>query len=168
MSEYQYYEFQVIDRPLTAAEMRELRNASTRASITPTRFVNEYEWGDFKGNPKIWIEKDGGNRDREKDPNVCAVSRARDLDTGRNFKLSAGNGVCHRIFAPACPVKVVGNKTASVILKYEVYAENTVSREMRINRILGNRQKRFVGALRALDPGLFANAGNPLVEQAGL
>ena len=37
--------------------MRELRSVSTRATITPTRFVNEYEWGDFKGNPAVWIEK---------------------------------------------------------------------------------------------------------------
>jgi hypothetical protein len=57
MSEYQYYEFQAIDRPLTQAQMRELRSVSTRATITPTRFVNEYEWGDFKGNPAVWIEK---------------------------------------------------------------------------------------------------------------
>ncbi|MDH3316099.1 MAG: hypothetical protein OER43_10075 [Gammaproteobacteria bacterium] len=41
MSEYQYYEFQAIDRPLTQSQMRELRSVSTRATITPTRFVNE-------------------------------------------------------------------------------------------------------------------------------
>jgi hypothetical protein len=49
MSEYQYYEFQAIDRPLTAKEMDELRSYSTRARITPTSFVNDYSWGDFKG-----------------------------------------------------------------------------------------------------------------------
>lgn len=49
MSEYQYYEFQAIHRPLTHSQMREVRNFSTRATITPTRFVNEYHWGDFKG-----------------------------------------------------------------------------------------------------------------------
>ncbi len=57
MSEYQYYEFQAIDRPLTEQEMRELRAYSTRATITPTRFVNHYEWGSFKGNPAVWMEK---------------------------------------------------------------------------------------------------------------
>ena len=31
MSEYQYYEFQAIDRPLGAKEMSELRAYSTRA-----------------------------------------------------------------------------------------------------------------------------------------
>ena len=49
VSEYQYYEFQAIDRRLTAHEMAELRSFSTRARITPTSFVNDYEWGAFKG-----------------------------------------------------------------------------------------------------------------------
>ena len=57
MSEYQYYEFQAIDRPLTARQMRAIRAVSSRASITPTRFVNHYEWGDFKGNPGRWLER---------------------------------------------------------------------------------------------------------------
>lgn len=57
MSEYQFYEFQTIDRPLTEQEMRKLRAYSTRATITPTRFVNHYEWGNFKGNPAVWMEK---------------------------------------------------------------------------------------------------------------
>jgi hypothetical protein len=47
MSEHQYYEFQALDRPLTDKEMRELRGYSTRARITPTSFVNDYERGDF-------------------------------------------------------------------------------------------------------------------------
>jgi hypothetical protein len=57
MSEYQYYEFQAIDRPLTKREQRKLRGYSTRATITSTRFVNEYHWGDFKGDPAEWMEK---------------------------------------------------------------------------------------------------------------
>jgi hypothetical protein len=57
MSEYQYYEFQAIDRPLTAREMDELRSYSTRARITATSFVNEYSWGDFKGDADAWMEK---------------------------------------------------------------------------------------------------------------
>lgn len=57
MSEYQYYEFQAIDRPLTERQIRDLRRYSTRASITSTRFVNHYEWGDFKGDPSTWLAK---------------------------------------------------------------------------------------------------------------
>jgi hypothetical protein len=49
MSEYQYYEFLALDRPLTAAEQAEVRQLSTRATITATSFTNEYDWGDFKG-----------------------------------------------------------------------------------------------------------------------
>jgi hypothetical protein len=57
MSEYQYYEFQAIDRPLTKEEMAKIRTFSTRATITPTRFVNEYTWGDFKGDPRAMVEQ---------------------------------------------------------------------------------------------------------------
>ena len=51
MSEYQYYEFLAIDRPLTSKEMSNLRDLSTRATITPVSFSNEYNWGNFKGDP---------------------------------------------------------------------------------------------------------------------
>jgi hypothetical protein len=51
MSEYQYYEFLAIDRPLTKNEMAELRALSTRATITSVSFTNIYNWGDFKGDP---------------------------------------------------------------------------------------------------------------------
>ena len=55
MSEYQYYEFHVIDKPLTQRQMSELRKLSTRAEITPTSFTNEYQWGDFRGNPRAMM-----------------------------------------------------------------------------------------------------------------
>jgi hypothetical protein len=51
MSEYQYYEFQAIDRPLDERAMMALRAITSRATITPTSLVNVYHWGDFKGNP---------------------------------------------------------------------------------------------------------------------
>ena len=57
MSEYQYYEFQAIDRALTEKEMDEVRSYSTRARITPTSFVNDYSWGSFKGNEDAWMDK---------------------------------------------------------------------------------------------------------------
>ncbi len=50
MSEYQYYEFQAVDRPLDTAEQAELRVLSTRARITATGFVNHYDWG-------VWLLK---------------------------------------------------------------------------------------------------------------
>lgn len=57
MSEYQYYEFVAIDEPLTPKQMAELRARSSRASITPTRFVNDYQWGNLKGDPVDWMRR---------------------------------------------------------------------------------------------------------------
>lgn len=57
MSEYQYYEFAAIDQPLTRADMAKLRSVSTRAEITPTGFVNHYEWGDLKADPADWMRR---------------------------------------------------------------------------------------------------------------
>jgi len=56
MSEYQYYEFQAIDRPLNKKAVAELRAISSRAEITPTSLINEYQWGDFKGAPRRLME----------------------------------------------------------------------------------------------------------------
>jgi hypothetical protein len=57
VSEYQYYEFLAVDRPLAEREMQELRAVSSRAVITATRFTNHYEWGNFKGDPRTWMER---------------------------------------------------------------------------------------------------------------
>lgn len=57
MSEYQYYEFVAIDQPLTTENQAELRAISTRALITPTSFVNHYEWGDLKADPRRLVER---------------------------------------------------------------------------------------------------------------
>ncbi len=57
MSEYQYYEFLAIDRPLDDGEQAEVRSLSTRATISATSFVNEYHWGDFKGDPRRLMER---------------------------------------------------------------------------------------------------------------
>ena len=57
MSEYQYYEFVAVDRPLTAAQQGELRALSTRARISASSFVNDYQWGDLKADPRKWMER---------------------------------------------------------------------------------------------------------------
>lgn len=57
MSEYQYYEFLAIDRPLDEDEQAAVRALSTRAVISATSFVNEYHWGDFKGDPRRLMER---------------------------------------------------------------------------------------------------------------
>jgi hypothetical protein len=57
MSEYQYYEFAAIDRPLRQNEMDELGRLSSRAKITPTSFVNVYNFGGFRGDPRKLMDK---------------------------------------------------------------------------------------------------------------
>lgn len=57
MSEYQYYDFRAIDRPLDRDQMAELRELSTRAQITPTSFTNVYHFGNFKGDPLALVEE---------------------------------------------------------------------------------------------------------------
>ncbi len=57
MSEYQYYEFLAVDRPLNSEQLEQVRALSTRASISPTRFVNEYHWGDFRGDTTALVEQ---------------------------------------------------------------------------------------------------------------
>ena len=57
MSEYQYYEFLAVDRPLTIVEQAEVRQFSTRARITATSFTNEYHWGDFKGSLEQMMQR---------------------------------------------------------------------------------------------------------------
>ena len=52
MSEYQYYEWQTIDRALTAAEQAAVGKLSSHIDVTSTRAWVEYHWGDFKHDPK--------------------------------------------------------------------------------------------------------------------
>ncbi|MGH3512393.1 MAG: hypothetical protein ACRDQV_12470 [Pseudonocardiaceae bacterium] len=57
MSEYQYYEFLALDRPLEARQQDEVRALSTRARVNATSFVNEYHWGNFRGDPDRMMER---------------------------------------------------------------------------------------------------------------
>ncbi|HNP74209.1 MAG TPA: hypothetical protein PKK15_24030, partial [Kouleothrix sp.] len=51
MSEYQYYEFLALDRPLRPEEIAEVRKLSSRVQPTPTQAVFTYSFGDFRGDP---------------------------------------------------------------------------------------------------------------------
>jgi len=57
MSEYQCCEFVALERSLTVKQMKDLRAISSRAEISPTRFRNEYQWGDLKADPAKLIER---------------------------------------------------------------------------------------------------------------
>jgi hypothetical protein len=52
MSEYQYYEWQTIDRALTAAEQAEVGKLSSHIEVTSTRAWVEYHWSGFRHDPK--------------------------------------------------------------------------------------------------------------------
>jgi hypothetical protein len=52
VSEYQYYEFQAIDRPLTSEEQEAVARLSSRVDPHPRRAVFTYSWSDFPGNPR--------------------------------------------------------------------------------------------------------------------
>lgn len=52
MSEYQYYEFQTIDRPLNGKELEAISQLSSRVQLTATRAIFTYSYGDFRGSPQ--------------------------------------------------------------------------------------------------------------------
>jgi hypothetical protein len=53
MSEYQYYEWQTIDRPLTVSEQREVDGLSSHMdTVTSTQAIVTYSWGNFKHDPQ--------------------------------------------------------------------------------------------------------------------
>ncbi len=52
MSEYQYYEFQAIDRPLTVEEQAEIGKLSSRVVLTPNSAAFTYNYANFRGNPE--------------------------------------------------------------------------------------------------------------------
>ena len=52
MSEYQYYEFQAIDRPLTADQQAKVAALSSRAHVTAHRASFVYNYGNFRGDPE--------------------------------------------------------------------------------------------------------------------
>lgn len=57
MSSYQYHEFLAIGRPLSAAQLQELREISSRADITTTRFAVEYNYSDLKADAAQLVSK---------------------------------------------------------------------------------------------------------------
>ena len=51
MSEYQYYEWQTLDRPLSAAEQTAVNGLSSHIDVTSSQAVVTYNWSDFKHDP---------------------------------------------------------------------------------------------------------------------
>jgi hypothetical protein len=57
MSEYQYYEFQAIDRPLTPEEQQAVSRLSSRVDPHPRRALFIYHYSDFPGRAKDVLAK---------------------------------------------------------------------------------------------------------------
>src|SRR5215472_9001927 len=100
MSEYQYYEFLAVDRALNERQLAELRALSTRARITPTSFVNTYQWGNFPGPAE---QDDGGvlrrlpllrelEHPRADDQAARAAAQHRDGDQALHWRISGRMG----------------------------------------------------------------------------
>lgn len=52
MSEYQYYEFQALDRALSDKEQSSISALSSRAQVTPSSAIFIYNYGSFRADPK--------------------------------------------------------------------------------------------------------------------
>jgi hypothetical protein len=52
MSEYQYYEWQTVDRTLTPEEKTAISKLSSHIDVTSSQAVVTYNWGDFKHDPR--------------------------------------------------------------------------------------------------------------------
>ncbi|GER89094.1 hypothetical protein KDW_32560 [Dictyobacter vulcani] len=57
MSEYQYYEFMAVDRPLTGQQLKEVNKLSSHIDASASHAVIEYHWGDFKHDPIVVMRK---------------------------------------------------------------------------------------------------------------
>jgi hypothetical protein len=155
MSTYQYYEFLAVDRALTSAEQGALRELSTRADITSSRFVNVYNYGNFKGDPDRLME-------RYFDVFVYVDSwGTRELQ----FRLP------RRLFEPALAQPYLHEESLSlrtkgdhVLLKFRVDREDEVEwaeGEGWLASLLPLRAELLAGDLRALYIGWLAGAPRP-------
>lgn len=57
MSEFQYVYFAAVDRRLDDQAMQFMRKQSSRAEITNWTFINEYHYGDFRGDPHQMLQR---------------------------------------------------------------------------------------------------------------
>ncbi len=152
MSTYQYYEFQAVDRALTSAEQGALRELSTRADITSSRFVNVYNYGDFRGDPDRLME-------RYFDAFVYVASWG-----SRELQLR----LPRRLFDPALGQPYLREESLSlrikgqhVILKFRVDSEEEdgwTEGEGWLTALLPLRAELLAGDLRALYIGWLAGA----------
>lgn len=51
MSEYQYHEWQALERPLSASEQKAVSGLSSHINVTSCQAIVSHEWGSFKQKP---------------------------------------------------------------------------------------------------------------------
>lgn len=73
MSEYQYYEFQALDRHLTQAEKTALGKLSSRVKPTSSTAIFTYSYGDIKVRWDSLIAKFVGGINRQPPPSYSAL-----------------------------------------------------------------------------------------------
>jgi hypothetical protein len=57
MSEYQFYEFQAIDRPLSPEDQKYVHSLSSRVKLTATNAQFLYNYGDFRSKPEDLLDR---------------------------------------------------------------------------------------------------------------
>jgi hypothetical protein len=57
MSEYQFYEFQAVDRPLSHEDQQYVQSLSSRVKLTATTAQFLYNYGDFRGGPEKLLDR---------------------------------------------------------------------------------------------------------------
>jgi hypothetical protein len=57
MSEYQSYEFQALDRPLSPDDQSYIRSLSSRVEVNATHARFLYHYGNFRGNPEQVLDR---------------------------------------------------------------------------------------------------------------
>ena len=105
----------------------------------------------------------GGHRLGEEDPDMPAIARTRSFEGRRHPLRPAGFKESVRIPPPGLLVEVGGEKPTGIVGKHGIDADRVASAQMSVDRLVRHRRECLIGTGAALDPGLLADAGRPLV-----
>ncbi len=95
MSEYQYYEFRAIDRPLSEEQRKRVSALPSRAHVTSHSAIFVYNYGDFRGDPEqlmrdsfdamLYISNWGTRRLSRGEPNLSALFNSSPVSRSPNI-----------------------------------------------------------------------------------
>lgn len=103
------------------------------------------------------------NRRLEEGPHVCTFSGAGDFDICRDFELSAGGCVSHRVFTPARSIEIGSHKPTGIIEQDRIDAECSTTGEVFIDGLVRDGEESAVGAVDAFDSWLLTDTSYPLI-----